>query len=61
MKQNRHSSKKSQTKFKYTFNPKNKVIFEDATSKNVKSQIIFDKNEPTYKHTVGEKSGNNGN
>lgn len=61
MKQNRHSSKKSQTKVKYTFNPKSNVIFEDATSKNVKLQIIFDKKEPMYKHTMGENGGNNGN
>lgn len=61
MKQNRHRSKKSQTKFKYTFNPKNKVIFEDATSKNVKIQFIYDKKEPFYKHTIGEKDGNSNN
>ena len=61
MKQNRHSSKKSQTKVKYTFNPKSNVLFEDNASDKVKVKFIIDKKEPFYKHEMGENGGSNNN
>jgi hypothetical protein len=44
------SSKISNKKTKTIFNPKSNIIFEDNASKNSKLKMIFDKNEPFYKH-----------
>lgn len=38
-------------KTKIKFDTKSDVFFEDNASKNSKFQIIFDKEEPFYKHT----------
>jgi hypothetical protein len=35
----------------YIFDTKSNIFFEDNFSKNSKFKIIFDKNEPFYKHT----------
>ena len=45
------SSKISNKKTKTIFNPKSNVIFEDNSGINSKFKMIFDENEPIYKHT----------
>lgn len=55
------SSKKSiNKKVKYTINTKSNVIFEDTASPNVHVKMIFDKNEPFYKHIFKGKGTGNG-
>ena len=43
--------KSSNKKTKYKFDTKSNTIFEDNASKNSNFKMIFDKNEPFYKHT----------
>lgn len=45
------SSKISNKKTKMTVNDKSNVFFEDKSGVNSNFKIIFDKNEPFYKHT----------
>lgn len=45
------SSKISNKKTKITVNDKSNVFFEDKSGANSNFKIIFDKNEPFYKHT----------
>lgn len=45
---------------KYKIDAKDKTIFEDNVSPNVKFKIINDKNEPFYKHTFNRGSEKDG-
>ena len=52
-KSSKSSSKK--VKVKYKFDAKDNTILKDYTSPNAKLEMIFDKNEPFYKHTHTEE------
>jgi hypothetical protein len=47
------SSKK--VKIRYKFDSKDNKIMEDKTSPNASFEMIFDKNEPFYRHTHTEE------
>jgi len=52
----KRSSKSSSKKVnvRYKFDSKDNKIMEDKTSPNASSEMIFDKNEPFYRHTHTE-------
>lgn len=47
--------KSSKKKTKYKFDTKSNTIFEDNSGINSKFKMIFDRNEPFYKHTQEKK------
>lgn len=59
MKKFKSSSKNNSSKVKYTIR-KDNVILEDKSSPNVNIKMIFDKNQPFYKHTFEKGKKNNG-
>lgn len=55
MKKFKSSKNSSSKKVKYTFNTKSDVIMEDKTSPKAIFKLIFNKNEPFYKHEHTEE------
>ena len=55
MKKYKSSKKNSSKKVKYTFNTKSDVIMEDKTSPKAIIKMIFNKDEPFYKHIHTEE------
>lgn len=47
--------KSSNKKTKYKFDIKSNTIFEDNSGINSNFKMIFDRNEPFYKHTQEKK------
>ena len=52
------NSSSSSKKVKYTFNTKSDVIMEDKTSPKAIIKIIFNKDEPFYKHIFKKEDAN---
>ena len=56
MRRFKQTSKKNSSKVKYEIK-NNNVLFEDASSPNIKIKIIVDKNKPFYEHNLGDGNG----